>query len=90
MDQNKEMQEFYTCADNFINLANELTQKDNSGKVGAALRFAAARYSAFESSLIAKDMEKEKDEIKDKLLKDYTLMLEENLQSYIRHLKDKK
>ena len=88
MSQNKDMEEFYDCADQFVNLANELSQKDSSGKVGSALRFAAARYSAFESSLMTQDLAKDKEAIKEKFLKDYDLMLEENIQAYIEHLKN--
>ncbi len=86
MSQNQDMSALYTAADKFINLANELSQKDASGTVGTAFRYAAARYSAFESSLAAKNLSEEKDTIKERLLNDYEIMLEENLQAYIRHL----
>lgn len=86
MSQEIDMETLYTSADKFINLANELAQEDTSGTVGMALRYAAARYSAFESSMATKDMAGEKDKIKDTLLKDYDIMLEENLKIYIQHL----
>jgi len=41
----------YAYADKLINLANELSKSDNSGGVGVGLRYAAARYCAFEASL---------------------------------------
>ncbi|MCW8894747.1 MAG: DUF3144 domain-containing protein [Sulfurimonas sp.] len=86
MSQNINMEALYTSADKFISLANEIAQKDTSGTVGMGLRYAAARYSAFESSMMTKDMAKEKNKIKEALLKDYEMMLEENLTMYIKHL----
>jgi len=41
----------YDYADKFIALANEMAKSDNSGAVGVAFRYAAARYCAFEASL---------------------------------------
>ncbi len=79
----------YTVADKFIDLANILAQEDKSGMVGSGMRFAAARYSAFEMSLSDRDLTKEKEIIKEELLKDYALMLDENLDVYIRHLREK-
>lgn len=86
MSQEKDIEEFYNIADKFINLANELNKTDTSGRVGSALRYAAARYSAYEASLVTKDMAAEKEEIKKSLMKDYDMMLDENLDAYIRHL----
>ncbi|MCF6309801.1 MAG: DUF3144 domain-containing protein [Sulfurimonas sp.] len=83
------MEDLYTNADKFINLANILAKEDTSGMVGSAMRFAAARYSAFELSISDRDLAKEKEIIKEELLKDYSLMLDENLDVYIRHLREK-
>ncbi len=88
--QEENIKVLYDTADKFINLANELNQKDPSGTVGSALRFAAARFSAFESSLYTKDLEAEKEAVKEALLKDYALMVESNLDVYIAHLKEQK
>ncbi|MCF6310235.1 MAG: DUF3144 domain-containing protein [Sulfurimonas sp.] len=88
MSKNKHMENLYDSADKFINLANILVQEDNSGTVGAAMRFASARYSVFELSL-TRNIAKEKEAIKEELLKDYTLMIEENLNVYIRHQAEK-
>ena len=86
MSENQDLKEFYNVADKFINLANELSQKDTSGSVGSALRYAAARFSAFEASMVSKDLGAEKDEIKKSFMIDYEHMLEENLQVYLHHL----
>jgi hypothetical protein len=67
MDQNKvkvdqyKEEAMYGYADKFINLANELSKSDNSGAVGVALRYAAARYCAFEASLQTSNLAGEKD-----------------------------
>ncbi len=88
ISQEESIKALYDTADKFINLANELNQKDPSGTVGSALRFAAARFSAFEASTIAQDLEAEKEAVKEALLKDYTLMIESNLDAYIAHMKE--
>ncbi len=90
MNNNIDLDTLYTTADKFINLANELSQKDTSGTVGSALRYAAARYSSFEASMVSKDMAAEKEAIKEALLKDYALMLDSNLDTYIQHLASQK
>ena len=82
----KNLDEFYTTADKFVNLANILTKDDPSGIVGSAMRFAASRFSAFEMSLTGKDLVKEKEAIKEKLLADYAKMLDQNLDAYIHHV----
>ncbi len=90
MGKDTNIDALYTTADKFINLANELSQKDTSGTVGSALRYAAARFSAFEASLVATDMAQERESIKEAFLKDYALMLDSNLDTYIQYLASKK
>ncbi len=47
----------FQLADQFIALANELTQQEGDvGKVGTALRFAAARFNAFEAAIKSADL----------------------------------
>lgn len=82
----KDLSDFYMTADKFVDLANDLSKKDRSGKVGSAMRFAASRYSAFELSLTDRDLAKEKEAIKVELLTDYSRMLDQNLDDYIQHL----
>lgn len=84
MSKNKHMEELYDVADKFINLANILVKEDTSGAVGSGMRFASTRYSAFELSLTGRDIAKEKEAIKEELLKDYALMLDINLDVYIK------
>ncbi len=76
----------YTLADQFIDLANTLSQEEYSpNTVGTAFRYAATRFSAFEASMVATSLAQDKERIKAALLKDYEHMLEENLQVYIHH-----
>ncbi len=39
--------QFWKLADQFINLANDLYQQEQDGRVGYALMYAAARFNAF-------------------------------------------
>ena len=48
---NDEDKMMFDYADKFINLANEMSKSDRSGNVGVAIKYAAARYSAFEASM---------------------------------------
>jgi len=89
MSKKTNVEDLYTNADKFINLANILVKDDTSGMVGSGLRYASARYTAFELSISDRDLVKEKETIKEELLKDYSLMLDENLDVYIRHLREK-
>ena len=41
----------YDNADKFLALANEMSKTSSSANIGVAIRYAAARYSAFEASL---------------------------------------
>jgi hypothetical protein len=86
MYDKKQMDILYSIADQFIEVANKLSQKDSSGGVGAGMRYGTARYSIFEVSLSGRDLAKDKEDIKKELLKDYTAMLDDNLNSYIHHL----
>jgi len=85
-DQDKLM---FDYADKFINLANEMSKSDRSGNVGVAIRYAAARYSAFEASMRTKNLAEDKD----KQLRDFTNifkdMLRVNLEDYIKVLANK-
>lgn len=79
----------YDYADKFINLANEMSKSDRSGLVGTAIRFAAARYSAYEASIRAKDLAAEKDQQLENFANDFNAMLQHNFEDYIRILSQK-
>ncbi|MCH1923904.1 DUF3144 domain-containing protein [Shewanella sp. C32] len=74
----------FELADQFIALANELSQTEQDvGKVGTALRFAAARYNAFEAAIKSSDLAKEKDSALEWFSNEYREMLQDNLQDHI-------
>ncbi|KPK00140.1 MAG: hypothetical protein AMJ60_02600 [Desulfobacterales bacterium SG8_35] len=73
----------YDYADRFINLANDLSRSDRSGNVGVAIRFAAARYSAYEASLRTKNLAADKDNELQLFAKAFTDMLQINIEDYI-------
>jgi len=73
----------YEYADKFINLANELSKSDNSGSVGVALRYAAARYCAFEASLKTKNLAEDRDNQLEFYTNVFNEMLQKNLDEYI-------
>lgn len=77
----------FDAADRFINLANQIAQTDpRAGLAGMALRYAAARYSAFEASMMSDNLAADKIEMKEAFTNDFAAMMDENLDSYIRHL----
>lgn len=74
----------FQLADQFIALANELSsQEQDVGKVGTALRFAAARFNAFEASLKSADLVAEKENALEWFSKEYRDMLNDNLDDHI-------
>lgn len=73
----------YELANQFIDLANELAQQDRSGTVGTAIRYAAARYNAFEASLQSDDLAGEKEKVLEMFIEDYRNMMDTNLDQYI-------
>ena len=85
MDQNEE-KILFDYADKFINLANELAQKDPSGRVGMALRFAAARFSVFEASVQTQTLAAEKEKYLPQIAADFQKVLEYNFEDYVRIL----
>jgi hypothetical protein len=79
----------YDYADKFINLANEMSQSDKTGKVGMAIRFAAARFSSFEASTQTNNLAQDKDKYLQLIADDFKKMLQYNLEDYIKILSSK-
>ncbi len=74
----------FELADQFIALANELSQQeDDVGKVGTALRFAAARFNAFEAAIKSADLATEKDNALEWFSNEFRDMLSDNLDDHI-------
>ena len=82
MDQKKD-NVIYDYADKFINLANEMAKSDRSGDIGVAIRFAAARYCAYEASIQTKNLAEDKDKQMQLFVDAFTEMLRMNLEDYI-------
>jgi hypothetical protein len=88
MDKHKEqVDEFreeavYDYADKFINLANEMCKSDNSGAVGLGLRYAAARYSAYEATLRTNSLIEDKDNQLEYFTNVFNKMLKKNIDEY--------
>ena len=89
MDQDKE-KAMYDNADKFIELANEMSKTVDQGQVGVAIRYAAARYSAFEASLRTENLVEDKDEHLQFLVNTFTEMLQKNFDEYIEILSRRK
>ena len=88
MEQNED-NVIYDYADKFINLANEIAQSDRSGRVGIAIRFAAARYCAYEASIRSKDLAEDKDKELQVFTDAFKKMLAYNLEDYIKIVSQK-
>ena len=84
MNQDDREKIMYNNADKFINLANELAKSDESGGIGVALRYAAARYSAYEASLRTNNLAEEKDKQLELFTNDFNNMLRINIEDYAK------
>ncbi|GIU47556.1 DUF3144 domain-containing protein [Shewanella algidipiscicola] len=84
MSEQQKETTIFELADQFIALANELSgQEQDVGKVGTALRFAAARFNAFEASIKSSDLAAEKNNALEWFSKEYRDMLNDNLDDHI-------
>lgn len=86
MDHNANKKALYDAADQFIAMANAIAQQDTSGLAGTAIRYAAARYSAFEASRMTADLAMDKVKMQELFTKDFYKMMDEHLDAYIDHL----
>ena len=84
MSEEKSGLSMYDLANKYIDLANDLSKVDQSGNVGMALRYSAARYSAFEASMRNENLADDKEQIIDIYLEDYRRMLSDNMDEYIK------
>ncbi|MCL1041798.1 MULTISPECIES: DUF3144 domain-containing protein [Shewanella] len=84
MSEQQKETTIFQLADKFIALANELSaQEQDVAKVGTALRFAAARFNAFEAALKSADLKAEKANALEWFTKEYQEMLSDNLDDHI-------
>ena len=82
MDQSDE-KVMYDYADKFIDLANEISKEDKSGRVGVAIRFAAARFSSYEASTQTNNLEQNKEKYRQLIVEDFSKMVQYNIEDYI-------
>ncbi len=79
---------FYDRADAVIHLANEQLADISRGKVSASCMYATARFNAWISACgfnTAEEMKSAKQETLDYFVEQYRIMLEENLDDYIKN-----
>ena len=81
MGQNSD-KDIYDNADKFIEVANEMSKTVSPGEIGFAIRYAAARYSAFEASMRTKNLADDKDKHIEFFAKTFTEMLQMNFEEY--------
>ncbi|MDJ0740500.1 MAG: DUF3144 domain-containing protein [Gammaproteobacteria bacterium] len=81
----KQFAPLYKIADQFIAQANTLTESTDLATLAAGLRYAAARFAAFEASLRTDDLRRDKTDALDAYLDEFRAMLDENLEQYSDH-----
>jgi hypothetical protein len=80
--------EFYTRADEHIDLSNEQLSKATRGKVSASMLYSTARFNAWVSACefkSAKEMKEAKEETIRYFVTEYEKMLVENLENYMEN-----
>ena len=93
MSKNEISDEFWQRADEYIEIANDQSKSESTGKVGASLIYASARFSAFDlasSSSNAKEMKADKDEAISFYVEQFRKMITENMDEYIENFEDYK
>ncbi|HEX6125267.1 MAG TPA: DUF3144 domain-containing protein [Pyrinomonadaceae bacterium] len=79
---------FFERADAHIHLSNAQTADTGIGKVSSSMMYATARFNSWVSACgfqTSSDMEAAKEETIEYFVEQYRLMLEENLNDYIRN-----
>ena len=82
----KQFAPLYKTADQFISQANSLAESTDLATIAAGLRYAAARFAAFEASLRTDDLRRDKVEALDAYLNEFREMLDANLEQYIEQI----
>lgn len=86
---NKDLDEkFFERADAHINVSNEQLKDITPGKVSASMMYATSRFDAWWMACgfsFASDMAARRDENVDYFMQEYLLMLEENMDDYIKN-----
>ncbi|WP_426416453.1 DUF3144 domain-containing protein [Aestuariirhabdus sp. LZHN29] len=92
MPSETEKQKIYQMADQFIDVANRLASEPGQdlALVGAAIRYAAARFNAHEASLQSEDLEAEQMEVLSWFTDQYQKMLIDNIEQHVEIQKSRK
>lgn len=79
---------FFKRADEHINLSNQHLADVSPGKVSASMMYSVARFNAWRSAIdysSGEDLMKNKEEIIKYYMEQYRVMLEENMEDYIKN-----
>lgn len=74
----------YDYADKFISLAKDIFNSDKSGRVGMAIRYAAAQFSIFETAAHTSKLTENRDKYLQLFAEDFTKMLQFNLDKHLK------
>lgn len=89
MSNNPVNMEIFDMADEFIAVANRLLEEEQKdlGHISAAIRYAAARFSAHEAACRSGDLSADKEKAHSWYSDQFNRMLEENLDQHIEMVK---
>ena len=90
-DNNHTELDLISMSDEFIKIANKFVVENHQElwRVGASIRFAAARFNAFEASFKSSDLVRDREESSSWFTEDYRKMFNENLDFHIANNKSK-
>ncbi|MBB3104879.1 DUF3144 domain-containing protein [Azomonas macrocytogenes] len=84
MSEQANNMEIFDMADEFIAIANRLLEEEKDlGKISAAIRYAAARFSAYEAARRSGDLATDKEKATIWFTEQFEKMLVENLDQHI-------
>ncbi|MDV7213388.1 Protein of unknown function [Azotobacter beijerinckii] len=91
MAENPVNMEIFDMADEFIAVANRLLEEEHKdlGQISAAIRYAAARFSAHEAACRSGDLSIDKEKAHSWYSDQFNKMLEENLDQHIEMSKQR-
>jgi hypothetical protein len=85
-ENNKEIDTaFFELVDSFIRLANQYGRTNPIEDVGAAIRYAAARYNSYEVASKSDDLKRDKESALEWFTGEYKKMLTDNIDYHIEN-----
>lgn len=88
MEKGQKKYSRHEMADQFIKLANDLSNEESVERVGAAIMFAAARFNAFDIAQKSDNLQQDKADALQWFTNEYHRMLDANIDEYIEMLKN--